>query len=76
MMIKKQYLKLFFIFLSITFLSHANAVCKKDGGKLHTSGLNPGNPVENLGEGFLKFRIDTNNLEIYEVDILGKTLCV
>ena len=22
------------------------------------------------------FRIDTNNLEIYEVDILGKTLCV
>ena len=52
MMIKKQYLKLFFIFLSMAFLSHANAVCKKDGGKLFTSGSNPGNPVENLGEGF------------------------
>ena len=38
-MMIKTVLKLFFsIFLSVIFLSHANAVCKKDGGKLHTSG--------------------------------------
>ena len=72
-MIKKQYLKLFFIFLSMTFLSHANAVCKKDGGKLFTSGSNPGNPVENLGEGFRDSCSDVP--DFYQIAFYRMSLC-
>ena len=72
-MIKKQCLKLFFIFLSMTFLSHANAVCKKDGGKLFTSGSNPGNPVENLGEGFRDSCSDVP--DFYQIAFYRMSLC-
>ena len=71
MMVKN--IKLFFsIFLSVFFLSHANAVCKKDGGKLYTSGA-AGAPVQDVGDAFGDSCNDVP--DVYQIGFYRMSLC-
>ena len=71
MMVKN--IKLFFsIFLSVIFLSHANAVCKKDGGKLYTSGAAAA-PVQDVGDAFGDSCNDVP--DVYQIGFYRMSMC-
>ena len=73
MMVKN--IKLFFsIFLSVIFLSHANAVCLKiDGGKLYTSGAAAAAPVQ---DGSDPFGDSCNDVpDVYQIGFYRMSMC-